>query len=92
MEHGLEQRVKAVPAGGLLGFQLADFCRPVCELLLQSKEQRKTATRLLLCGGLDQSIVLATSEEATPRNMREGVKFPELAGPPCSNDVAMPAP
>ena len=24
MEHGLEQRVKAVPAGGLLGFQLAD--------------------------------------------------------------------
>jgi hypothetical protein len=36
MEQGPEQRDKALAAGGLLGSQFADFCRPVCELLLQS--------------------------------------------------------
>ncbi len=42
------------------------------------KEGRKMLTGLLLTSGLDQAIVLATSEEAPPSVMPEGVKFLSL--------------
>ena len=41
MEHGLEEGVKPLPAGGLPGFHLADFCYPLCELLLQRQGRNK---------------------------------------------------
>ena len=42
------------------------------------KEKRKMLTSVLINGGLDQAIVLATSEEALPSLMPSGVKFLSL--------------
>src|SRR5260370_39112495 len=42
------------------------------------KERRKRLTSLLLNSGLDQAIVLATSEEAAPTITPHGVKFLDL--------------
>ncbi len=42
------------------------------------KERRKMLTRLLLTSELDQAIVLATSEEAPPSTVPDGVKFLDL--------------
>ncbi len=42
------------------------------------KEIRKMLTGVLLTSGLDQAIVLATSEEAPPLIVPEGVKFLSL--------------
>jgi len=43
------------------------------------KEKRKLLTSLLVNSGLDQAIVLATSEEAPPSVVPQGVKFLSLA-------------
>jgi hypothetical protein len=45
---------------------------------LLDKERRKMMTGLLINSGLDQAIVLATSEEAPPSVVPQGVKFPSL--------------
>lgn len=44
------------------------------------KEKRKMLTSLLLNSKLDQAIVLATSDEALPLNVPNGVRFLSLAG------------
>ncbi len=44
-------------------------------------ERRRMLTNLLAKSGLDQAIVLATSEEAPPVSVPEGVKFLSLATP-----------
>jgi DNA repair exonuclease SbcCD ATPase subunit len=44
------------------------------------KEKRKMLTGLLLNSGLDQAIILATSDEAPSLNVPKGVKFVSLAG------------
>ena len=46
---------------------------------LLDKEKRKLLTSLLVNSGLDQAIVLATSEEAPPSIAPQGVKFLSLA-------------
>ena len=46
---------------------------------LLDKERRKMLTGLLVNSGLDQAIVLATSEEAPPSVVPQGVKFLSLA-------------
>ena len=43
------------------------------------KEKRKLLTSLLVNSGLDQAIVLATSEEAPPSVVPQGVRFLSLA-------------
>jgi len=58
---------------------------------LLDKEQRRMSTKLLLCSGLDQAIVLATSEGAAPKTMPEDVKFLDLAGRTISNELTMSA-
>ena len=45
---------------------------------LLDKERRKTLTGLLVNGGLDQAIVLATSDDAPPSVVPQGVKFLNL--------------
>jgi DNA repair exonuclease SbcCD ATPase subunit len=45
---------------------------------LLDKERRKTLTGLLVNGGIDQAIVLATSEEAPLSTVAQGVKFLNL--------------
>jgi len=42
------------------------------------KQRRKMLTSLLLNSGLDQAVVLATSEEAPPSIVPQGVKFLSL--------------
>ena len=44
------------------------------------KEKRKFLTSLLVNSELDQAIVLATSEEAPPSVVPQGVKFLSLSG------------
>jgi len=46
---------------------------------LLDKEKRKLLTSLLVNSGLDQAIVLATSEDAPPSVVPQGVKFLSLA-------------
>jgi DNA repair exonuclease SbcCD ATPase subunit len=45
---------------------------------LLDKERRKTLTGLLVNGGLDQTMVLATSDDAPPSVVPQGVKFLNL--------------
>jgi len=53
------------------------------------KERRKMLTSLLLNSGIDQAIVLATSEEAPPSIVPEGVKFLSLPkGTKCDESLA----
>ena len=46
MEHGLKQIVQATAAGGLIGFELADFSYPLSELLLQRQRWNGTGSFL----------------------------------------------
>ena len=56
------------------------------------KERRHMLTSLLVNGGLDQAIVLATSEEAPPSVMPQGVKFLSLVGETkCDEDLVSTA-
>jgi hypothetical protein len=57
---------------------------------LLDKEKRKTLTGLLLYSGLDQAIVLATSEEPTPSRAVRGVKSLSLVEGPKQGDVFAP--
>ncbi len=55
------------------------------------KERRKMLTSLLVKSDLDQSIVLATSEEAAPAIVPEGVKFFDLTEAVCVNHSGLGA-
>lgn len=57
---------------------------------LLDKEKRKTLTSLLLNSGLDQAIVLATSEEPAPPHAVRGVKFLNLVEKPKRGEVFAP--